>query len=808
MADLLDQVHADSQGDGDLLDKVHSEDHPSSWMDSVHHFAGEFWKQVNPVEAVKGMAQMTAHPIDTIKAYGQQNSTIAAKAEESFKKGNYAEGVRHVLGYVLNGLPGVGSTIDEAGDKAGSGDVAGGLGETAGLATNMLALELVRKLPPSVTAKIPFVGPRQSMSPEQASAVQMADKEGIPLPVGTRTGDKALINLQGGVANAPGGAPIARAALDQTHAAMDATKGTMLDKIHPEEVSLEDVGREIGKTIEGRNAAISVSGQETADALAKKGQDLADTVHPSPQTPETSATAASQALESLKSDQSSRASSAYDRLAQIEADPANTKSIELRREISPDAKEKLDHFTNNALGKNFDELTDQQKTSALTAAKRLGIDASPQPVTQDLALPVDRRPVKAALKPILDDLRKQMPVAQQQASRGLKAIENIVNGDDYTSASTAEADLSAVKAIQREAVNPKIKYLAGKAITEFAPSVDKAVSAGGQNAIDALKEGRALTKAKYATQETIDKLPTEPVKLYRQLTAPGDASINLLRDVKSKAPDAMPAVARATLQGLLDEAQNGKGIKAAVDGWNKLGDETKLELFGDTAKVKSIDDYMRLRQRVAESGAPGMESPIEGLPKEPVPMFTQLMQAKDRAIEALSTATNAAPGSKPAMARAYVQDLLDNSGPQAALSKWKSLGDSTKEILFPDKILRQKVEDFFNLQQMVGDNPNKSGTAYVTAGQYILKHPVSGLAYALGNNAMARILFRPGGVDLLTKGLKLNLRNPASALAATQILKIAGSGATPIDMPKAAQAEPQSDKTTVAATREPAAVTQ
>lgn len=839
MADLLDQVHADSQGSGDLLDKVHSEgNYDSPTMSTIKHVgqgAGDvltgLWNMVSGKEQRDEFESHVKNGDYGKAAIGVLEHALggpgfemivkpaieqAAKAVDYAKHGRYSEAAGHGLAAAI---PVFGPAAANIADLAtGEPEMPpqqqvetphpGEPARAAGQVLTMAALEgLSKTVPEAISAKIPFA-PKESLSPEQTSAVSMADKEGIPLPLGTRTGNKAAINLQGGVANAPGGASIARRALEDTHAAMDTTKNAILEQIHPEEATPESAGRSISQAVEERNSAIAQNGQETADAMAQKGQELADTVHPSPQTPETAADTTRGALESLKSDQSSRAGSAYDRLAAIEANPANTKTVELRREIAPDAKEKLDHFTNAAMGKDFDALTPQQQESALTAAKRLGIDANPRPVTQDLALPVDRRPVKAALKPILEDLKKQLPVAQQQSSRGLKAIENIVNGDDYTSASTAESDLSAVKAIQREAVNAKTKYLAGKAVTEFAPTVDKAVSAGGQDAIDALQEGRALTKAKYATQETIDKLNTEPVKLYRQLTAPGDTAINLLRDVKSKAPSAMPAMARATLQGLLEDAQNGKGIKAAVDGWGKLGDETKLELFGDPAKVKAIDDYMALRQRISESGSPGMESPVEGLPSEPVAIFKSLTKAKDAAIEALSTVTNAAPGSKPAMARAYVQDLLDNAGTQKALSSWKSLGDSTKQVLFPDPVLRQKVGDFFQLADMVGENPNKSGTAYVNAGQYILQHPVTGATYILGNNAMARLLFKPGGVELLTKGLKVNPRSPAAALAATQILNMAGSGAKAMDLPKAAQAEPQNDKTTVAVAQSPSAAVQ
>jgi hypothetical protein len=115
------------------------------FLEGAQHAVGEWWNQVNPIKAVQGMADVAAHPIDAIKAYGAANSHLADKAKESFQKGDYAEGLRHSLGYLLNGLPGVGSTIDEAGDKAHAGDLPGALGETAGFATMALAPELAAK---------------------------------------------------------------------------------------------------------------------------------------------------------------------------------------------------------------------------------------------------------------------------------------------------------------------------------------------------------------------------------------------------------------------------------------------------------------------------------------------------------------------------------------------------------------------------------------------------------------------------------------------------------------------------------------
>lgn len=108
------------------------------WLDSIGNTVKNWWDQVNPVEGVKGMAAAASNPAGAVQGYGQQTAEIERKMEESFKQGRYAEGFRHGLGYILNGIPGVGATLDKAGDQAQAGDVSGAVGTTAGLATNMI----------------------------------------------------------------------------------------------------------------------------------------------------------------------------------------------------------------------------------------------------------------------------------------------------------------------------------------------------------------------------------------------------------------------------------------------------------------------------------------------------------------------------------------------------------------------------------------------------------------------------------------------------------------------------------------------
>lgn len=125
---------------------------PKTASQSVADFMQEWWNQVNPVEGIKGLAQATNHPLDTGGSMLDAQGQLAYKARDAFKRGDYVEGLRHGLNYLL---PIIGPQADRAGDLLDQGEYAKGAGATAGIATNVVAPELVKKvsLPAGVANK-------------------------------------------------------------------------------------------------------------------------------------------------------------------------------------------------------------------------------------------------------------------------------------------------------------------------------------------------------------------------------------------------------------------------------------------------------------------------------------------------------------------------------------------------------------------------------------------------------------------------------------------------------------------------------
>ena len=114
--------------------------HQKSAIDDIGDTLKQYWQKINPVTQAQGVASLvTTDPRKTVSSYGDTNSKLYDAAKDAFKKGDYAQGVRHSLSYFLNGIPGLGSALDEAGNKAGSGDYKEAIADTAALATNLAA---------------------------------------------------------------------------------------------------------------------------------------------------------------------------------------------------------------------------------------------------------------------------------------------------------------------------------------------------------------------------------------------------------------------------------------------------------------------------------------------------------------------------------------------------------------------------------------------------------------------------------------------------------------------------------------------
>src|SRR5439155_14370869 len=98
-------------------------------------------RTLNPFsqEGRQAAAQLVYHPLDTARAAIDAQGRLYQASKESFQNKDYVNGVRHAISYLI---PVFGPVIDEAGNKAGQGKVAEGLGEATGIALPAGAGEL------------------------------------------------------------------------------------------------------------------------------------------------------------------------------------------------------------------------------------------------------------------------------------------------------------------------------------------------------------------------------------------------------------------------------------------------------------------------------------------------------------------------------------------------------------------------------------------------------------------------------------------------------------------------------------------
>ena len=219
-----------------------------SWLGSLTDFASGAWSQINPVAAAKSTWQMLRHPIDTGNAMVAAQANVEKKAEEAFKKGDYAEGMRHVLGYLL---PVIGPQVDAMGDQAQSGRVAEALGEAAGFAAP--AALGMRKIEPNMKALTkPAAVPASALNPVESAAVNMLNDRGVPLVLSTKTGNKFLKSAEAVTGSSPLGQPAAAQATRATEEGLRRVAGELAEQVHPNPVTPASAGEQVAAGLRSR----------------------------------------------------------------------------------------------------------------------------------------------------------------------------------------------------------------------------------------------------------------------------------------------------------------------------------------------------------------------------------------------------------------------------------------------------------------------------------------------------------------------------------------------------------------------------
>ena len=372
-----------------------------------------------PAEDTRGkVAQMVAGPAgalatDLVLAQADQFK----KAYDAARQGELLEAGGQLVAGLLPGIgPPVAHIAEKLGTAAGAGD-AFGTGEAVGDLAGLAAM-------PEVAKRIPTKLLPKPATPELAAAVDFGLQRGIPLDAATQTGSKAV--------------QLAQFSADATPLGALASNGTRLAQ---------------------------------QEAFARVGSDLANEVLPRPVVPEQAGQGAIDTVRRRVQGYAGDARAAYEALREIEADPANLRTVQTGTKKVPSG--------------NLDE-----------GGNPVMVEV---PVYEEMPLPVDLRTAKEQLRPFYDRLKRQLTVTQERASPGMKAMQNILEGPDFESVSVVDMDLGTIKGLARYNDIPELRTLsqgvAAAALKSLDEAVTEAVASAVQFADEAPSMGRGVPQA-------------------------------------------------------------------------------------------------------------------------------------------------------------------------------------------------------------------------------------------------------------------------------------------------------------------------
>jgi len=627
----------------------------ASGVPSLLEFGRHVFNQVNPIAAVQTVASAfpkilggSVGPIDTVKALGKAQGALYDRAKAEYDRGNYGMAAVHFVNYLT---PILGPAVDKAGDELQAGKWAAGGGDAVGIGLAMFAPQRLAELAAARRAAPVMGAPaRGGLNPAEAASNAFAESRGVPLDAATATGSRTLRAAQKRVANSMGGEGTASDLIARQQDALTRVGGELADQARPGVVTPEQAGESVRGTI----TQVMRSLHDKANLAYDRVRDIEGRISGQvPKTEDSSVVAARQArqkaslagatltdaeINELRNIRDELEAQPYQsgKLVQDEAGVSSGTTYTRRvgnanvyRDIgqasgsnesgarmvkSIDASLESGHFT--SLSRGALDVARKRLAGDLTVSKgwqKPGTRGAAAPeLTQEMALPVDLRLAKETLTPVYERLKREGALAPLMGGKAeaLRALDRLITGPDHAPVSTADAVLSDLKAMSRSDVlelRGPGKGAAAYAAKQVDGAINMALEAQAPDAKLALERGRAATRGKYQAGDVLETLRQEPVQAFRQLTAPGDSGIRLLRRVKAIAPDQMADVARAWLHQALELAgqEGGFGHSARLwADWQRLGPETKRLLFPAQGQAEALNHFFLLAKRLAENPNP------------------------------------------------------------------------------------------------------------------------------------------------------------------------------------------------------------
>jgi len=139
---------------GKVVSPAPSQPQSKGALDQLEDFGKHLWSQINPVSGLKGMAQATSHPVQTIQNDVNARQQVLDKAHEELSKGNYSDGAAL---WLYAHVPLLGAQLANAGEEFKQGKFGAGAGDSTGIGLNLAgpkALEGMKN--PSIPGATPI----------------------------------------------------------------------------------------------------------------------------------------------------------------------------------------------------------------------------------------------------------------------------------------------------------------------------------------------------------------------------------------------------------------------------------------------------------------------------------------------------------------------------------------------------------------------------------------------------------------------------------------------------------------------------
>jgi hypothetical protein len=251
----------------DFIGELHTL-HPSDWAKGLSDAfwaparlqteAAEDFKSGNIGEGLKKTAIGAMGPVGPIVA-GAFDDNIRVEAQQAFEAGDYVTGSRKLINWLI---PFLGKRMDEAGDLFAEGEYVKGTAATTDVALASMgpaALKNVKDI------KLPGVAKPQN--PAEAAAVEFGLKEGVPVDMGTATGNRFVKGTQRLNDGTALGSGVAERATQAQGEALTATGQKLANQAKSSPVTAEQAGESIRRTVEASATRLNEAATKAYDKL-------------------------------------------------------------------------------------------------------------------------------------------------------------------------------------------------------------------------------------------------------------------------------------------------------------------------------------------------------------------------------------------------------------------------------------------------------------------------------------------------------------------------------------------------------------